>query len=105
MSGEPDLVSLLYCADWTRLSLTAEVSVTGTATGIEPVRRRAATAGVGRRAVRPSHRRGRGSGRRGRAGPPGGRGAAAGAAVRAAAGAVVRAAAGAVVLAAAGAGA
>jgi hypothetical protein len=28
MSGEPDLVSLLYRADWTRLALTAEVSVT-----------------------------------------------------------------------------
>ena len=28
MSDEPDLVSLLYRADWTRLSLTAEVSVT-----------------------------------------------------------------------------
>ena len=28
MSDDPDLVSLLYRADWTRLSLTAEVSVT-----------------------------------------------------------------------------
>ena len=28
MSDKPDLVSLLYRADWTRLSLTAEVSVT-----------------------------------------------------------------------------
>ena len=27
MSEEPDLVRLLYRADWTRLSLTAEVSV------------------------------------------------------------------------------
>ena len=28
MRDEPDLVSLLYRADWTRLSLSAEVSVT-----------------------------------------------------------------------------
>ena len=28
MSDGPDLVSLLYRADWTRLSLTAEVNVT-----------------------------------------------------------------------------
>ena len=65
MSEEPDLVRLLYRADWTRLSLAAEVSVSQ-----DPGRDRAqseARRGAARARVGDGHGR---AGSRNRAGPP-----------------------------------
>jgi hypothetical protein len=45
MAGEPDLVGLLYRADWTRLSLSAEVN-DGSTVLIAPGRRYRLQAGI-----------------------------------------------------------